>query len=571
MSAIVVAMTGLILYFLAYQFYSRFIAERIYRLDPNFKTPAHEFEDGTDYVPTNKHVLWGHHFTSVAGAAPIVGPAIAVFWGWLPAFLWVVLGTIFFAGVHDFGTLWVSARHRGRSMGALTEDLLGPRARSLFLIVIFLLILMVNAVFAIVIARLFVNFPGSVFPIWMEIPVAIAIGYYIHRRGGKLFWPSLAALVALYVFVWMGSFLPISLPQNFLGLPPQASWVIILFIYAGIASMLPVWFLLQPRDYINSHQLFVGLAILYLGLLFGNPQMAAPAINPEPTGAPWLVPFLFITIACGAISGFHGLVSSGTSSKQLDKETDARFVGYFGSIGEGILALGAILAVSAGLAATQTEWAASYSNWAAASGGAVGFFVRGMANFATNLGIPLNVAQVLASVMVISFAATTMDTGLRLQRYVITEVGDIYRVPVLKKPLVATLIAVGTCLLLAFGSQAGGELGSGGFIIWPLFGTTNQLLAALSLIVVSVFLRSLGRNAWPTMIPMIFLLVMTVFAMIIQVGQWWGINATPNYLLAVLGSLILVAAIWMVLEAYWALSGGGPGARRTVAVGRGDD
>jgi carbon starvation protein len=571
MNAIVVALVGLVLYFLAYQFYSRFIAERIYRLDPNFKTPAHELEDGIDYVPTNKHVLWGHHFTSVAGAAPIVGPAIAAFWGWLPAFLWVVFGTIFFAGVHDFGTLWVSSRHKGRSMGALTEDLLGARARSLFLIVIFLLLLMVNAVFAIVIARLFVSFPGSVFPIWMEIPVAVLIGYFIHRRGGKLLLPSLAALVALYVFVWIGSMVPISLPQNLLGLPPEASWVIILFIYAGIASLLPVWFLLQPRDYINSHQLFVGLAILYLGLLIGNPQMVAPALNPEPTGAPWLIPFLFITIACGAISGFHGLVSSGTSSKQLNKETDARYVGYFGSVGEGILALGTILAVSAGLAATQAEWAASYSNWGAASGGAVGFFVQGMANFGTNLGLPLGVAEVLASVMVISFAATTMDTGLRLQRYVITEVGDIYQVPVLKKPVVATLIAAGTCLLLAFGSQAGGEIGSGGFIIWPLFGTTNQLLAALSLIVVSVFLRRLGRNAWPVILPMIFLLTVTVFAMLIQVGQWWGITAQPNYLLAVLGTLILIAAIWMVLEAFWALSGGGPGATRTVAVGRGDD
>jgi carbon starvation protein len=313
------------------------------------------------------------------------------------------------------------------------------------------------------------------------------------------------------------------------------------------------------------------LAILYIGLLIGNPQMAAPALNPEPTGAPWLVPFLFITIACGAISGFHGLVSSGTSSKQLDKETDARFVGYFGSVGEGILALGTILAVSAGLASTQAEWAASYSTWGAASGGAVGFFVQGMANFGTNLGLPLGVAEVLASVMVISFAATTMDTGLRLQRYVITEVGDIYRVPVLKKPVIATLIAAGTCLLLAFGSQAGGEIGSGGFIIWPLFGTTNQLLAALSLIVVSVFLRKLGRNAWPVMLPMIFLLTVTVFAMLIQVGQWWGITAQPNYLLAVLGTLILIAAIWMVLEAFWALSGGGPGTTRTAVVGRGDD
>ena len=561
MSAIVLALLGLAGYVLAYRFYSKFIAGRIYKLSPDFVTPAQEINDGVDYVPTNKHVLWGHHFTSVAGAAPIVGPAIAIFWGWLPAFLWVVFGTIFFAGVHDFGTLWISARHKGRSIGALSESMIGGRGRALFLIVMFLTLLMVNSVFAIVIARLFVSFPGSVLPIWLQIPVAMTVGYIIYRRGGKLLVPSLVSLILLYVFIWLGSMNPLSIPAGFLGLQPQAIWVILLFVYAGIASMLPVWLLLQPRDYVNSHQLFVALGILYLGVLVGNPSISAPAINPNPEGAPWLIPFLFITIACGAISGFHGLVSSGTSSKQLGKETDARFVGYFGAVGEGILSLGAILAVSAGLAATAGEWAGFYSNWQTASGGAVGFFVQGMANLAGNLGIPQSVGLVIASVTVISFAATTMDTGLRLQRYILSEVGEMYRIKPLTKAPVATSVAVLTCVLLAFGAQpAGGELGSGGLVIWPLFGTTNQLLAALSLTVVTIYLKRLGRSVLPTMIPMVFLLVVTSVAMAISIVGWFGLNgATPNLLLAIMGTLVLGSAVWMMFEAVLAIRSEGRG------------
>ena len=550
MKAIIIAGIGLLAYYLGWQFYSRFIARRIYRLDPDFETPAHEFEDGVDYVPTNKHVLWGHHFTSVAGAAPIVGPAIAVFWGWLPALAWVLFGTIFFAGVHDFGTLWISSRHKARSIGSLTEQIIGPRSRTLFLVVIFLLLLMVNAVFAIVIARLFSKFPGSVVPIWIEIPVAMLVGWIIYKRGGKLFWPSIAALVTLYVFVWFGAKMPIVLPASTLGLPPAAVWIILLFIYTGFASRLPVWMLLQPRDYINSHQLIVGLGVLYIGLLVGNPDIVAPMYNAAPTGAPPLIPILFITIACGAISGFHGLVSSGTTAKQLNKETDARFVGYMGAVGEGALALGAILAVTAGIAATRGEWFSQYyTSWSAASGGAAGFFVMGVAKFAENLGVPVAVGQIFASVVVVSFAATTMDTGVRLQRYIVHEVGEIWDVKVLRQPTIGTLVAVGTGLLLAFGAQApGGGIGSGGLTIWPLFGTTNQLLAGLSLIVVSIYHKRLGRPIWPTVIPMVFLLVMTIWAMLTSLGSWWA-GDKPNYLLAILGTIVLGSAIWMALEA----------------------
>ncbi len=554
MRAIYLAIFGLFAFVVAYRFYARYLAEKIYKLDPGFVTPAHEFEDGIDYVPTNKHVLWGHHFTSVAGAAPIVGPAIAVYWGWLPALLWVVFGTIFFAGAHDFGTLWISARHKARSMGSLTEQVVSKRSRTLFMIVIFLLLLMVNAVFAIVIARLFTKFPGAVVPIWFEVPVAILVGWIIYRRGGKLLWPSIGALVALYVMVWFGNKMPVVIPEHFLGLGPAGFWVIVLFVYAWAASRLPVWLLLQPRDYINSHQLIVGLTVLYLGLAVGNPTVAAPAYNAAPAGAPPIIPILFITIACGAISGFHGLVSSGTSSKQLDKETDARFVGYMGAVGEGALALGSILVVTAGIAATRADWFANaYSSWSAASGGAAGFFVNGVAQMASNLGIPVAVGQIFAAVVVVSFAATTMDTGVRLQRYIVAELGEQYDIKVLRQPTVSTTLAVAACLLLAFGAHApGGGVGSGGLVIWPLFGTTNQLLAALSLIVIAVYLKRLDRKIAPVVIPMVFLLVMTIWAMLTSLGSWL-FGETPNYLMGIMGVVVLFSALWMALEAYVAL------------------
>jgi carbon starvation protein len=399
-----------------------------------------------------------------------------------------------------------------------------------------------------------VAFPGSVVPIWFEMPLAMMIGLLIHRRGGGLLWPSLGALGALYVMVWFGARMPVVLPETLLGLPPVGVWVLILFIYAWAASRLPVWLLLQPRDYINSHQLVVGLGILYIGLLVGNPSIAAPVFNASPAGAPPLVPILFITIACGAISGFHGLVSSGTSSKQLDRETDARYVGYMGAVGEGALALGSIIVVTAGLAATRAEWLGSfYTDFSAASGGAAVFFVSGLARMAANLGVPIGIGEVFASVMVVSFAATTMDTGIRLQRYIIAELGEHYRVEALTKPLVATTAAAGSCALLAFGAHApGGGVGSGGLVIWPLFGTTNQLLAALSLIVIAVYLRRLGRSIVPIVLPMIFLLVMTIWAMLLGVGGWL-FGPVPNYLMGTMGLVILAVAAWTAFEAFVAL------------------
>ena len=542
MNAAALAVVGLSALYLGYRFYSKFIAERIYRLDPGFETPAHAMRDDVDYVPTNRFVLWGHHFTAVAGAAPIIGPGIAVIWGWLPAFLWVVLGTMFFAGVHDFGAIWASIRNQARSVGSLTGDVVSHRARTLFMIVIFLLLLMVNAVFAVAISNEFQATPSSVIPAWSAVAVAVVIGVLIYRVGVPITWPTIVGTVILYAVIYLGELAPITLPDQVAGLAPGAQWIIILFFYAAVASMLPVWLLLQPRDYINGIQLFIGLGILYGAVLIASPTVVAPAINPNaPAGTPPLLPLLFVTVACGAISGFHGLVGSGTTSKQLDTEPDARFVGYLGSVGEGSLALVAIIAATAGFA-TLADWEAVYQTYNTQGTSA---FVRGGARIASDgLGLPVAFAQTLLAVMAVLFAGTTMDAGVRLQRYIVQEWGTIYNIPPLQNGYVATGVAVGACLVLAFG--AGGAGGTGGMIIWPLFGTTNQLLAGLTLLVISVMLVKLGRPARYTMIPMVFVTVMALLSALLQLADLYRAG---NYLLVLLDLLIVIAAIFVALEA----------------------
>jgi carbon starvation protein len=547
--AFVVAAVVGVLFFLGYRYYSSYLAKKVYALDPAYVTPAHQFNDGVDFVPTNKHVLFGHHFTSVAGAAPIVGPAIAVFWGWGPALAWIVLGTIFAAGAHDFGSLAVSVRHKARSIGTLAGDVINGRARRLFLAIIFFLLTLVNAVFAVVIGNLFVANPGAVIPIVLEIPLAIFLGVYIYRTKSSALLPSIAGVIVLYALILVGNAFPISLDglAEALGVEQTRNvWVVLLFIYTWIASRIPVWVLLQPRDYINSHQLFIALGVIGLGLIVGMNQIQAPVVNDVPEGSPSFFPFLFITIACGAISGFHSLVASGTSSKQLDKEPDARYVGYMGAVGEGSLATGAVLATTAGVAASQADWDALYPDFATASGGAVGNFVNGVAEFANNLAIPLDIATIFAAVVVISFAATTMDTGVRLQRYVIQEIGELIHVRALSRNLtVATTVAVVIPLAMAL-LPGGGEAGYTFGVLWQLFGTTNQLTAGLALSVIAVWVTRRGRNPVALLVPLVFLLAMTTWALILNLRNF---VRDEQWVLAPLDLVIFVLAVWLIAEA----------------------
>lgn len=562
MSALLLAVLSIAAFVVAYRTYARWLERRVFVLDDAEPTPAHVAPDGVDCVPCAKHVLFGHHFCSVAGAAPIVGPAIAVIWGWLPALLWVVLGTIFIGAVHDFGALAISAQRGGRTIGDLAGQILGPRARVAFLAIIVLLTWVVLAVFAYLIAVLFVHVPASVWPINLEIVVAVAIGWWIYRRGGRLLVPSLLAVALLYALVFWFAKHPdagVLPPSLHLGGSPIASWVVFLLAYAWVASVLPVRVLLQPRDYINSHQLFLGLGGLLLGLLWApGLQVTAPAINLDvPDGTPGLLPMLFITIACGAISGFHGLVASGTTSKQLDRMADARTIGYGGMLGEGLLAMLAVLATTAGLG-TAAEWHAQYADWQTVGNTGITHFVTGASQLIGPLvGGDADFAGTIIAVIVISFAATTLDTAARIQRFCLTELGGVFGISALRNRYVASTVAVVPAALLALFTDGGKGLGSGGFILWPVFGTTNQLIGGLTLLTLYVLLRRARRPRLVVLVPMVFLLVMTTWA---GVEGLVAETRRGNAVVVVFGALFLALEAVVLFEGLRALrrAEGGP-------------
>ncbi|MBS3763959.1 MAG: carbon starvation protein A, partial [Planctomycetes bacterium] len=350
MGTVLIAVGSFVFYLMAYHTYGRWLARKIFDLNDEAVTPAREREDGVDFVPSRKEVVFGHHFTSIAGTGPIVGPAIAVIWGWLPALIWVLVGSVVMGAVHDFGAVVMSLRNRGVSIADLTGEVVCERAKALLLIVVFFELLIVVAIFALVIASIFSIYPQSVIPVWCEIPIAMVLGVVIGRaKSSKGVWAaSIVAIVVMYFTVWIGWKYHVIMPPM-MGFPPTFVWSIILFVYAFIASVLPVQRLLQPRDFINSHQLFIAMGLLFLGIFAAHPVLTAPPVQQGVQNAPPFFPFLFITIACGAISGFHALVGSGTSSKQISAESHAQLIGYGSMLTEGMLAVLVILAVGAGM------------------------------------------------------------------------------------------------------------------------------------------------------------------------------------------------------------------------------
>jgi len=556
MGSVLIMLLAFFGYVLAYRTYGRYLGTRIFGLDRERVTPAVELEDGIDYVPTRKQVIFGHHFTSIAGTGPIVGPAIGVIWGWLPALLWVFLGSILMGAVHDFGALVVSLRNRGRSMAEITGAVMSPRLRVVFFAIIFLALLIVIAIFGLVIAALFSMYPQSVFPVWMEIPIAVVLGWVLYRRGASLTVSTAAAVLVMYATVILGHYLPLALP-TVAGIPPTGVWTIVLLAYAYIASTLPVTTLLQPRDFINAWQLFIAMGLLILGVLVAQPQIVSPAIDLSPSQAPPILPFLFITIACGAISGFHSLVGSGTSSKQVRNEQDARLVGYGSMLTESFLATLVIIACVAGLGMAYVSkdggvltgtaaWGEHYASWTAAKGlgSKVAAFVEGSANMVAALGIPREIAVIVMGVFVASFAGTTLDTATRIQRYVISELASDCGAKPLTNRYVATAVAVVTAAALAFYN---GASGAGALVLWPLFGAINQLLAGLSLLVITYYLRQRGKNFLVALLPCLVILLFTSWALLHTLAELYKTGNTPC---VIIGLLALALEIWMVIEGF---------------------
>jgi carbon starvation protein len=542
-------------YLLAYRFYGRFLARKIFKFSTGGKMPAHEFSDGVDYVPTKKHIVFGHHFTTIAGLGPIVGPAIGIIWGWLPAFIWVFLGSIFMGAVHDFSTLVVSARNQGKTIGDLTGDLVGPGTRYAFQFLMQLLLFIVLAVFAMIVGVLFELYPQAVLPVWMQIPIAIWLGWMIRSGRNDLLW-SIVAVLIMYIMVMAGIYLPITVPP-IMG-SSVVTWCLILFVYVFFASTIPVQKLLQPRDYINSHQLLVAMALLVAGLVVAHPVISAPAINSQAfesgSDIPSLMPILFITIACGAISGFHSLASSGTTVKQVDRAEDTLFIGYGSMLWESFLAVLVLMAVAGGLGlglekdgvvyTGREAFLHQYSSWTAFSGieSKLDAFVIGASNLFQRIGIPPLVGKSLIAVFIVSFANTTLDSSARIQRLSLQEIFRRENGTV-RKPFNNRYIATFFVVALAMGMAFLKPGAQGAMILWPLFGSLNQLLAALALGIVTIYLFNKKKNVLITLIPMIGVLLVTVWAMIINLLDFLE---KGDYLLVSLSLIILGLTIWLL-------------------------
>ncbi|NLX23324.1 MAG: carbon starvation protein A [Phycisphaerae bacterium] len=607
--------------YLGYKVYGGFLAKRVLGFDDAKETPAHRLRDGIDFVPTHPAILFGHHFASIAGLGPIAGPAIAVYWGWVPALLWVMVGCILIGGVHDLVTLFASLRHDGRTIGDLTYDIINGRARALFLIVIFFLLALAMGTFALLMSQLFTDLsPQAVVPTFALIAIAMIFGVCVYRFGWRLGPATLVGVGLMFIATFLGLEVPVPLYKAFVASSqvkqviattddpdlPQVhgiratradktlqyfesrvaerpeyealaadvrkarqhaldSWTYILLIYAFLASILPVWLLLQPRDYINSYQLYFGLAVLLLGLLVWRPEIVGPAFGVERSAdaavsdpAPGPLPFLFITIACGAVSGFHNLVSSGTTARQIRRETDSHVIGYGAMLTEGLLAVMVIMVCVAGL--SSEEFHHQYGTWRGLDGRALGSFLTAASHV---IAKPFLVffsesrhAAVEAfsynfiAVVVVSFAMTTLDTGTRLLRFNVEAISKLVRVPALGNRYLSSFIAV-----LAIGYFALMKIGGkpAGLTLWQLFGTSNQLLAVLGLLVAAVYLHQLRRPIVWLVVPMIFMLITVIWAMLLKLGEfysgWQASRDAGNASLMALGAALVLLAGWMVVEA----------------------
>lgn len=517
---IIISMT---LFIAAYATYGRWLAEQ-WGVDPKRSTPAHEMEDGIDYVPTKPAILLGHHFSSIAGAGPINGPIQAAIFGWIPVLLWIVVGSIFFGGVHDYGSLIASIRHKGKSIGEVIGINMGRSGKLLFSAFAWLTLLLVVAAFTNIVASTFATVPEAASASMMFIVLAVGFGYFVYRKGVSIGLGTVVGVTLLFICVYLGRIFPLSLSLN--------TWIVILMVYIFVASIAPVWILLQPRDYLNSFLLYAMIAGAVVGIIIYRPTIQLPAYTGFVVNKQWMFPMLFVTVACGAISGFHSLVGSGTTSKQLDTEHDAKLIGYGGMLIEGVLAVVALITAAY---ISQGELSELLK------GSPVNVFSTGVGVFMEKFGVPFAVGKSFVALAVSAFALTSLDTATRLNRFIFQEFFE--KEGAEKQPILTNMyVSTGITVLI------GGYLALGGFTkIWPIFGSANQLLAALSLLAIAVWLKNTGRNYKMLVIPMVFMLGVTLLALVFLIRN--NIMA-KNWILVIFPSLLFVLAIVLAFQGY---------------------
>lgn len=541
MNTIIIAFVLIAWLILGYKIYGTFIEKKVVQPDKSRVTPAQELRDGIDYSPAKKPLLFGHHFSSIAGAGPILGPLLGVlYFGWLGALLWVAIGSIFLGAVHDYTALMTSVRNRGTSLADVSKNTLGFRTKIIFSVFIWMALTLVIAVFAVVASQTLVSQPEIVIPTFGLIFIAMVLGWLIYRKNINIVAGTLLSLLVLFFLIYIGNLLPIVLPAQILGMSGQKFWFFILIIYSIFASSLPVWFLLQPRDYISTWILFLGLGLGYLGLIVAHPSLNAPAfVSFNSKGGP-LWPMLFVIIACGAISGFHSLVAGGTTAKQLPDELSGKLIGYGGMVTEAALA-GLVIFIAASAliwdpSGMESQFGFQYLM--TTIGDPIRAFATGYGKLISSLPVlTLVIGTFFGMIMLNAFVLTTLDTGTRIGRFITTELLG-KKVPLLRNRWLASLF------ILVFAAVLGGTEGYN--VIWPVFGASNQLVAALALIVVSSYLVGIKRPKKYTVYPAIFMLLTTLGAL---VYQGYNFFKSKSFLLGCLSVILIILAAIIVYEA----------------------
>jgi carbon starvation protein len=528
MNAAVLLLIALIAFGIAYRFYGALLVRRL-GLDPTRPTPAHTERDNVDYVPARAPVLLGHHFASIAGASPIIGPITAAVFGWVPVFLWVVLGSIFIGGVHDLSSLTASIRHRARSIGEIIEQYIGVSGKTLFLIFALSTLILIIAVFTNSVAATFANGPAAATASIIFLLLAVLFGQALYRYRLPLGPATVLGVVLLFAGIWAGTRWPLTI-----GVP---YWTWFLIIYIFLASITPVWALLQPRDYLNSFLLYAVMFGALAGIFILRPPIQMPAFTGFKSTLGPLFPVLFVTVACGAISGFHSLVASGTTAKQLAGEGDARGVAYGGMLIEGLLAVVALVTVAILSSSDHTARLAEV--------GPVTLFSQGVGSFIAALGLSQEIGTSFAALAVSAFALTSLDTCTRLGRYAFTEFFEHHRSG---QPAEAPAWSRNRLVGSGFMVITGGGLALSGQwqAIWPIFGSANQLLAALALLAVTLWLAHCGLRAWFTRIPMYFMFAVTLSAL--MTFAYENLIA-GRYLLCLLSIWLFALAVVLVMMA----------------------
>ncbi len=541
MNTLIISFILILWLILGYKVYGSFIEKKVIKIDKTRPTPAQELNDGIDYSPAKKPLLFGHHFSSIAGAGPILGPLLGVlYFGWLGALLWVALGSIFLGAVHDYTSLMTSVQNKGTSLGDISAKTLGVRTKIIFSVFLWFALALVIAVFAVVASRTLVSQPEIVIPTFGLVFLAMIFGWLIYKKGISTPVATLIAVAILFLLIYLGDLIPVELPTHVLGLSSQNFWFFILIIYSLFASSLPVWFLLQPRDYISTWILFIGLGLGYFGLIVFHPSIDAPAfVSFTSKGGP-LWPMLFVIIACGAISGFHSIVAGGTTSKQLPDEASGKLIGYGGMVTEAALA-GLVIFIAASALTwdpSGTESQFGFQYLMTSVGDPIKAFAAGYGRIISSLpGITLAIGSFFGMVMLNAFVLTTLDTGTRLGRLIFSELVE------KKTPVFRNRWAASSVILIFAGILGATE---GYKAIWPVFGASNQLVAALALIVVSSYLVAIKRPRKYTLYPAYFMLLTTLAALFYQGIKFFK---DGSYLLAGVSILLITLAFIIVYEA----------------------